>query len=36
MQSSANDRMKETEMSRVRNVNGGLGTHAEAHRSASL
>jgi len=36
MRSSASDKMKETEMSRIGNVNAGLGTHAEAHRSASL
>ena len=34
MRSSASDKMKETEMSRVGNVHGGLRTHAEAHRSA--
>jgi len=36
MESSASDKMREIEMSQVGNVNGGLGTHAEAHTSASL
>lgn len=35
MRSFASDKM-ETEMSRVGNVHGGLRTHAEAHRKASL
>jgi len=36
MRSSASGKMKETEMSQVGNAHGGLRTHAEAHRSASL
>jgi len=35
MRSSASDKMKDTEMSWVGNVHGGLGTHAEEQRSAS-
>ena len=36
MESSGSDKTKETEMSGVGKVYGGLRTQAEAHRSTSL